>query len=169
MGAFIGILVVGAIVGGVVWNRRNAAAAMAGVQFVVPASPAEVTSAIHAAYNLGASGAFKSMTRGMRVASAGSGFAFESKIGDSGIIQIRPDGAGTTVRAATEQLFVGSHPKTHSRGSGLWALSSALTHGIYRLIGVTPGAAKMKKFQESLERTIAKQMQKAARKAARGK
>jgi hypothetical protein len=163
METLIGILVVAAIVGAVVWNKRNAAAAMDGVEFHVPASLNEVAAAIYGAFNVGAGAKLRSLVSGVRLSGAGNGFAFESKIGDVGRIELSPNGGGTTVRAVTDELYVGSHPTTHSRGRGYWALATALTHGIYKLLGITPGAAKIKRFQLGLEGKIATQLRKAAR------
>jgi len=163
MEAFIVILVIAAIVGAIVWNKRNAAAAMDGVEFHVPASPDEVASAIYGAFKVGAGAKLRSLVSGVRLSGAGDGFTFESKIGDVGRIELSPNGGGTTVRAVTDELYVGSHPTTHSRGRGYWAMASALTHGIYKMIGITPGAAKMKRFQLGLEGKIATQLRKATR------
>ena len=163
MEALIGILVVAAIIGAIVWNKRNAAAAMAGVEFHVPDSPTGVSAAINGAFNVGASAKLRSLVGGIRLSGGGNLFRFESKIGDVGRIELSPNGSGTTVQAVTDELYVGSHPMTHSRGRGLWATASALTHGIYKLIGVTPGAAKMKRSQLGLEGKIARQLGKATR------
>jgi hypothetical protein len=161
METVIGILVVAAIVGAIVWNKRNAAAAMAGVEFHVPASPNEVSAAIYHAFNVGASAKLRSLVSGIRLSGGGNSFRFESKIGDVGRIELSLNGGGTTVQAVTDELYVGSHPMTHSRGRGYWAMASALTHGIYKLIGITPSAAKMKRFQAGLEGKIATQLRKA--------
>ena len=163
METFIGILVIAAIVGAIVWNKRNAAAAMAGVEFHVPASLDEVSAAIYSSFNVGAGAKLRSLVSGVRLSGGGNTFAFESKLGDMGRIELSPDVGGTTVQAATEALYVGSHPASHSRGRGYWALASALTHGIYKMIGITPGAAKMKRFQLGLEGKIATQLRKATR------
>ena len=163
METLIGILVMAAIIGAIVWNKRNAAAAMAGVEFHVPASPNEVAGAIYGSFHVGASAKLRSLVSGIRLSGGESAFRFESKIGDVGRIELSPNGSGTTVQAVTEQLYVGSHPTTHSRGRGYWAMASALTHGIFRIIGVTPGAAKMKRFQLGLEGKIATQLRKATR------
>lgn len=162
MGTVIAILIVAAIVGGVVWNKRNAAAAMAGVEFSIPAAPAEVSAAIHSALNVGAGAKLKNAFSGIRVGGSGNSYRFESKIGDIGRIQIASSGTGTKVTAATDELYVGSHPKSHSRSNGIWGLASAMTHGIYKLLGVTPGAARMKRFQLGLEGKVSKQPRKSA-------
>jgi hypothetical protein len=162
MGTVVAILIVAAIVGAVVWNKRNAGAAMAGVEFSVPATPAEVSAAIHSAFNVGAGAKLKNAFSGIRVGGSGNSYRFESKIGDTGRIQLAANGGGTKVSAATDELYVGSHPKSHSRSSGIWGLATAMTHGIYKLLGVTPGAAKMKRFQHGLESKVAKQLRKSA-------
>lgn len=142
MGTLIAILVVAAIIGGIVWNKRNAAAAMAGVEFDVPAAPAQVVGAINGAFNVGAAAKLKSAFGGIRVGGGGGNtFRYESKIGDVGRIQVSPGGTGSKVRAVTDELYVGSHPKSHSRSRGIWGLASAMSHGIYKLLGITPGAA----------------------------
>ena len=163
MEALIGLLALAAIIGAIMWNKRNAAAAMEGVSFHVPAPPGEVSSAIKGSFNVGAAAKLKSIVGGIRVGGGGQSFRFESKIGDIGRIQLSEDGQKTKVFAVTDELYVGSHPKAHSRGRGLWATASALTHVIYKLLGITPGAAKMKRFQAGLEAKIAKQLRKAAR------
>jgi hypothetical protein len=163
MEALIWILVIAAIIGAIVWNKRNAAAAMTGVEFHVPASPSEVSAAIHSAFRVGAGGMLRRFVAGVRLTGGGNLFRFESKIGDVGRVELSPNGGGTNVRAVTDELYVGSHPTTHSRGRGLWAMATAVTHGIYKMIGVTPGAVKMKRFQLGLEGRIAAQLRKAAR------
>lgn len=163
MEALIGIIVAAALIGAIVWNKRNAADAMAGAEFEVPASTNEVSAAINAVFNVGAGAKLKSFVGGIRVAGSGNSFRFESKIGDVGRIQLAPNGGGTKVSAVTDELYVGSHPRTHSRGRGLWSTASALSHGIYKLVGVTPGAAKMKRFQSGLEGKVTKQLRKGAR------
>ena len=164
METFIGILVVAALVGAVVWNKRNAAAAMTGVEFHVPASPDEVAGAIYGAFNVGSGAKLRSLVSGVRLSGGGGNtFRFESKIGDVGRIELSPDGGGTTVQAVTDELYVGSHPTTHSRGRGYWAFGSAMTHAIFKMLGITPNAAKMKRFQLGLEGKIATQLRKATR------
>ena len=160
METLIVILVIAAIIGAVVWNKRNAAAALAGVGFQVPAPPDEVSAAINGAFNVGAGAKLRSLVAGVRLSGGGNVFRFESKIGDVGRIELSSDGGGTTVWAVTDELYVGSHPKSHSQGHGLWAMSSAITHGIFKVIGVTPGAAKMKRFQLGLEGRITAQLRK---------
>jgi hypothetical protein len=158
MATFIGLLVVAALVGAVVWNKRNASAAMDGVAFVLPASPTEVAAAIASAFNVGAAAKLKGMIEGVRVLGSGQSFRYESRIGDVGRLELNANGGGTEVRAATTQLYVGTHPRSHSRGGGLWSTASALAHGIYKVLGVTPGAARMKRFQRRLEARVAKQL-----------
>lgn len=162
MGTVVAILIVAGIIGAVVWNKRNAGAAMAGVEFSVPAKPAEVSAAIHSAFNVGAGAKLKNAFSGIRVGGSGSAYRFESKIGDTGRINLSSNGTGTKVSAVTDELYVGSHPKSHSRSSGIWGLATAMTHGIYKILGITPGAAKMKRFQLGLEGKVVKQMRKSA-------
>jgi hypothetical protein len=108
MEALIAILVVAAIIGAIVWNKRNAAAAMAGVEFHVPASPTEVSGAINSAFNVGAGAKLRSLVGGIRLRGGGSLFRFESKVGDVGRIELTPNGNGTNVRAVTDELMWGA-------------------------------------------------------------
>jgi hypothetical protein len=162
MGTVVVILIVAAVVGAVVWNKRNAGAAMAGVEFSVPATPAEVSAAIYSAFNVGAGAKLKNAFSGVRVGGSGNAYRFESKIGDVGQIKLVSSGNATKVSAATDELYVGSHPKGHSRSNGIWGFATAMTHGIYKILGITPGAAKMKRFQLGLEDKITKQLRKSA-------
>ena len=162
MGTVVVVLIVAAIVGAVVWNKRNAGAAMAGVEFSVPATQAEVSAAIHSAFSVGAGAKLKNAFSGVRVGGSGNSYRFESKIGDVGQIKLVSSGNATKVSAATDELYVGSHPKGHSRSNGIWGFATAMAHGIYRILGITPGAAKMKRFQLGLEDKISKQLRKSA-------
>ena len=67
MEALIEIVVVAAIIGAIVWNKQNAAAAMVGVEFHVPASPNEVSAAIHGAFNVCAGAKLRSLVGGIRL------------------------------------------------------------------------------------------------------
>jgi hypothetical protein len=156
MGVVIVVLVIGALVGAVVWNHRNAALAMAGQQFHVADGTDAVTRAIGDAYCGGAKATMKALVSRLTVTPAGpSSFRVTSKIGDAGHINVRPGPkGGSTVEASTDELYVGSHPMTHSRRPGLWGLSSALTHVIYKAVGITPNAARMKRFQRGIERQV---------------
>lgn len=162
MASIIVILVIAVIVGAIFWNKRNAALAMTGVEFHVPAPAAAVAAAIDTAHNVGAGAKLKSFALGIRVTGSGESFRFESKIGDVGRITLNPEGRGTRVRAATEVLHVGAHPRTVSQRSSLWGFSSRLSHVIYTIVGITPNAAKMKRFQTGLEAKVAKQLRKAS-------
>src|SRR5438067_1494299 len=83
-------------------------------------------------------------------------FRVESTIGDTGEVTVRPGLNCSVVEASTTELYVGTHPKAHfSRGS--LGLGSAITHGLYKLFGIAPYAAKMKRFQQGIERRIARQ------------
>lgn len=158
MGAFIGILIVAALIGMVVWNHKNAEAAMNGVEFGTAQSPHEVCAAISAAYCGGAKAKAKSVLSGVKVQPlAGSAFALSTKIGDEGRIEVlQGQGSGAVVRAAATSLYVGSHPKGHFK-SGWLGLSARIGHGIYKVLGITPNAAKMKRFVNGIEGRVAKQ------------
>jgi hypothetical protein len=158
MGTLIAILVVAAVIGAVVWNKHTASAAMEGVDFHVAAPPAAVAAAIDNAHNAGAAAKLKGFALGIRVTGGGSTFRYESKIGDVGRIDLAPQGDGTRVRAATEVLYVGAHPRTISQQSSLSGVSSRLSHMIYTVIGITPNAGKMKRFQLGLERKITRRL-----------
>jgi hypothetical protein len=163
MGYVIGVLVVAVTVGAVYWNHRNAAIARAGVEFHLPAAVTAVASAIHAAHNVGAGGKLKSFAQGIRVTGGGGSFRFESRIGDVGRISLASDGNGTRVRAATESLHVGHHPKAVSQRATWYGVGSRLTDVTYTILGVTPNAAKMKRFQNGLEAKVAKQLRRSSR------
>lgn len=158
MGTLIAVMVVFAIIGAVVWNKANASAAMAGVEFYTPAPPAAVSTAVFNAHNVGAGAKLKAFALGIRVTGSGNSYRFESKIGDVGHIRLTADGVGTRVLTAAEVLYVGAPPKSISQRSSLWGFSSRLSHQIYRLLGITPNAAKMKRFQRGLERRISRQL-----------
>jgi hypothetical protein len=157
MGAFVAILIFAAIGGMVFWNHRTASHARAGVEFATPLSAADATEAIRAAHCGGAKAAIKSGLTGVKVAPNGaSGFLVQSKYGDRGSISVVANGVGAKVRASTSELFVGNPVRMNPR-SGLFALSYAMTSAIYRVLGITPGASRMKRFQaNSLRRTLAK-------------
>lgn len=161
MGTLVVILIVVALIGATIWNKRTAAAAMEGVRFQVDASAETVAGAIVRAFNLGAGAKLKSALGGIRVERTGDEFRFATKIGDVGVIRLAESGAVTVVDAMTTELYVGSHPKGHSRSNGIWGFATAMTHRIYQLIGITPSAGKMKRFQLRLEGTISKQLRKA--------
>jgi hypothetical protein len=155
MGFFIIVLIIASIIFGVWWNHRNAALARQGVSFVVPYPPAAVAEAIERIHNQGAKAAIRSFVAGVNVTPLGpSAFATGTKWGDSGEIAISRDPAGSLVTARALSLYVGSHPRTHNmRGS-------AITHGLYSMLGITPFAAKYNRWHGGLEsritRTIAR-------------
>lgn len=159
MGAVVGVLVVAALIGLVVWNKKTAGEAMAGVEFGRPESQPEVAAAVQAALCGGMKGTFS----GVKVRpGAGGVFLAETKLGDQGRIEVRPGAmTGAIVKAETVSLYVGN-PMKQPRG-GFMAIGWAITHGIYRLIGVTPYAAKMKRFQKGIEGRVAKQFRKASK------
>lgn len=162
MGAFIIILIIAALVGGAWWNRQNAKKAVQGVSFVVPYPPSAVADAIQRAHTQGAAAAIRTLVGGMSVSPLGpSSFVTNSKIGDSGEISISRDPAGSLVTARALELYVGMPPKQLNHRGGIWGLSVNICHGIYKMIGVTPGSAKVKRWQNGLQGRINKALARA--------
>lgn len=162
MATIILILILGALIGAVIWNHKNRDAATDGVEFTVPGSVGSVASAIGALYCDGARAKAKSFVSGLTVTPAGpTSFRFESRIGDVGEISVDGSGGAVTVRARTSELYIGSHPVTHFR-KGLTGTGAALTHGVYKLLGITPNAAKMKHFQNGLEGRVCRHLDRAS-------
>jgi hypothetical protein len=161
MGTLIGILAIAALIGVVVWNHLNASAAHRGVSFTVPEPLDQVIAAIHASYLGGAKSKVRTMVGGVIVTPADrSSFRTSTKIGDLGEIRVSPvDGGGSRIEASTSELYVGTHPKSHFRSGGLWTLAAALAHGIYKMLGIAPNAAKMKRFQQRIELRVCKHIQ----------
>lgn len=163
MGVVIVILVIAALAGGVWWNHQNAHKARQGVSFVVPHPPSAVAAAIHRAHNQGAVAALRGTFGGLSVEALGpTGFATTSKMGDSGEIGVTQDGAGSLVTARALSLYVGLPPRQLNHRGGIWGLSVVITNGIYRTLGITPGSAKVKRWQNGLENRINKAIAKAA-------
>ncbi len=162
MEIFVMILIIAALVGGVWWNRQNASKAMQGVSFVLPYPPSAVAAAIGRAHNQGAMAALRGTFGGMSVSALGpSGFATNSKIGDSGEIAISRDAAGCLVTARALNLYVGIPPQQLNHNGGIWGMSVNITHAVYRMLGVTPGSAKVKRWQNGLEGRLNKAIAKA--------
>lgn len=162
MEVVVGFLIVAALVGGVALNHKSSNAAMAGVEFSLSAPPGAVAAAVNAAYCGGAKAKAKAFIGGVTVRPlANSAFLFDTKIGDTGRIEVRPGhGSGSTVRACATELYVGSHPKGHFR-SGLMGFSARIVHGIYKLLGISPNASKVKRFQRGLEGKVSRQLNRA--------
>ena len=158
MDTLIVIMVIGVVVGAIVWNKRNANVAATGVEFHVPAELSAVSAAIHTTYNVGTFAKLTGFAAGIRVTGGDGSFRFESRIGDTGHIELTPSRDGTRVRAATDSLYVGAHPRTISQRSSFWALASRLGHASYVLLGIAPNAAKMKRFQRSIERKVTRKL-----------
>lgn len=159
MGSLIGALLIAALIGGVVWNHRNKAEAMEGVEFETPEPPAVVIGAISALHIGGTKAAVKSFFTGVKVVpSASQAFRFDTKIGDMGEIAVLPNGNGSVVKAYTTELYIGTHPKTHSRRGGYWGFASVMAHRIYLVLGIAPNAAKLKRFQHGLDIRIARHL-----------
>jgi hypothetical protein len=163
MGTLIAVLAIAAVIGAVVWNHKNQSEAMEGHAFDV-ASPADVVvGAIAAAYCRGARAAVKGFVSRVGVTpNGGSAFRTSTKIGDVGLIEVRPTQNGSHVHAHTTELSIGSHPMTYSTRSSLWGLSSRLTHVIHRILGISVNAARMKRFQRSVERQVNRQLRRSA-------
>jgi hypothetical protein len=163
MGALITVLAIAAVIGAVVWNHKNQSEAMAGHAFEV-ASPVDVVAgAIRAAYCGGARAALKGFIGRVAVTpNGGSTFRTSTKIGDVGLIEVRSTRNGSQVRAHTTELTIGSHPMTYSNRSSLWGFSSRLTHVVYKVLGISVNAARMKRFQRSVERQVSRQLRRSA-------
>jgi hypothetical protein len=159
--ALIVIMVVALIAGGTLWNRRSAVLAMEGVEFRVDAPVSAVSEAIRSAYCGGAKAVLRAVVSRMTVTPTDAhSFQTRSSIGDAGTIQLSDHGGTTTVRAFTTELYVGSPPAGHFR-SGLLAVSARIVHGVYKILGITPNAAKMKRFHAGVERKVAAGLRKA--------
>ena len=155
------VLVVAVIGGGTYWNHQNAAAALAGVEFHVDAPPSVVHDAVRSAYCGGAKAVLKSLVSRMTVTPSGAhAFLTQSAVGDAGTIEVFAQGSGTAVRSRATELYVGTPPATHFR-SGLMGVSARILHGVYKMLGIAPNAAKMKRFHVGVERKVAAAMRKA--------
>ena len=164
MEAVVVILIIVALVAGVWWNHQNANKAREGVSFVVPFPPTAVSAAIEQAHNQGARAALGRAFGGMTVTSLGSsGFATSNKIGDSGQISVSRDSNGSLVSARALDLWVGMPPKQLNNRRGIWGLSVLIVHGCYKMLGITPGSAKVKRWQNGLEGRIMKVLTRATR------
>ena len=159
MEGLLGVLVIAALIGAVVWNHKNAEAALDGVEFSTPHSPATIVTTIAAAYCGGAKARAKSLLSGCTVTQTSpTSFRLETKIGDIGQIDVRQhEESGAVIAAYTTELYVGSHPVTHFR-KGFAGLAADINHRLYKLLGISPNAAKMKRFQVALEGRIARQL-----------
>lgn len=164
MGTLIAVLAIAAVIGAVVWNHKNQSEAMEGHEFEIASPTDVVVGAITAAYCSGARAAFKGfMSRVAVTPNGGTTFRTSTKIGDVGLIEVRPTRDGSQVHAHTTELTIGSHPMTYSTRSSLWGFSSRLTHVIYKILGISMNAARMKRFQRSVERQVNRQLRRSAR------
>lgn len=163
MGTLVVILIVAALAAGVWWNHRNAAAAREGVGFAVPFPPSAVAAAIDLAHNKGALAAVRGMLGGMSVEALGpTGFATSNRNGDTGEISITKDPAGCVVHARALNLSVGIPQRQLNKPrTGLYAAGTAMAHGIYTVLGITPGAAGVKRWQNGLQNRITKALARA--------
>ena len=158
MGTFIFILIVAALIGGVIWNHRNASAAMTAVEFLVETTPEQTRAAIARSHCNGPKAALRKFVTRVKVTPAGPGsFEFGTKIGDVGSIEVRAEAGGSVVTAVTDELYVGAHPSLRAK-DGFLAIGFALTHGIYKLLDITPYAIKMKRFQNGLEGRVRREL-----------
>lgn len=64
-------------------------------------------------------------------------------------------------QAAATGLFIG-HPWARREHRDLWAISVTMSHGIFRMVGLAPGAAKLMRFQAGIEDRLSKELVKAA-------
>jgi hypothetical protein len=156
------LLIVAVFVGAAWWNKRNSALAREGVEFAVDAVPAVVARSVHDVYCGGVKAATKSLLSGVTVTDAGNGtFRVLSRLGDQAVIEVIPNATGSTVRARTTQLYVGTPPALHGKG-GLYGLSSVIMHRIYVAIGISPYAARMKRLQQGVEDRVHKGLRRMA-------
>ena len=153
-------ILIGIIVVSEAWNIFQASTAKSGVTFEVPRPPSDLHSAISNAFLAsGAKSRAKSMIRGVEVLGrTGESYAYGTKYGDSGTIQIAPSGGGTRITARTINLFVG-WKRSFNPTSGFYQLVVALTHLFLRLLYYRPNAPKMRRFQSALERRIRKELE----------
>lgn len=153
------VAVIAAVVGGVLWNHRTKLAAFSGVEFEAPLPPDQVAAVVGAIYCQGAKAAVRNSFSGVSVRRQGPlEFLFETKLGDTGWIRIAAaDGTGSKVEAETTSLHIGGTLLSDD-GSPIWRLSKTLTDLIYKMLGLAPFAARMKRFQNSLERKVGNQI-----------
>lgn len=159
METLIWILVLAAIAGAVFWNHKNGEMAMQGVEFDIPAPVDEVVLAIWSAHSGSVKAKAKARLYGVTVARNGeASFEVKTKLDDIGRIEVEESGDGlSSVRAFTDELYIGTHPVAHWR-SGIMGLASRLTHTTFKVLGVAPNAARLKRFQNSLQGRLMKQM-----------
>lgn len=158
MEIFVLMVVVLALLGAIVWNKRNAALAEEGVQFRVAAPPEAVSRAVQNGHSGSVRAAAQRLLSGVTVTDVGGGsFRTDSRFGDHGVIEIRPDASGSTVHARTVELYRGSPPSLLGRG-GLFGLGALIVHRVYVLIGICPSAARMKRMQQGIEGRVLKEL-----------
>jgi hypothetical protein len=158
------IVVVGGLIAGVWQNHTAAEAAREGIEFMVPAEAVAVRAAISSAYTRGAKSKVLSVATGIRCTPTNDGLRYDTKTGDAGRVVVRAGSSGTAVRASASTLFVG-HPAILRDHRGIWAISVLICHGIFRMLGLAPNAAKVKRFHAGLERRLLKELAKAAQPA----
>lgn len=153
------IVVIGGLIGAVLWNHRTKAAAFAGTDFGVPMPPDEVASIVAGIYCRGAGAALRTTFAGVTVRrTSATDFVFETKLGDSGRIRIVAETGGSFVVAETTVLHIGG-TLLSGDGSAIWVMSKALTNLIYRALGLAPNAARMVRFQRGVRRKVGHQVE----------
>lgn len=160
MEVLILVVIVGAIVGGVIWNHQSTNMAFSGVEFELPAAPEQVRAAIEALYVTGAKAKGRAALTPVKVRPSRSGFDLASKVGDEGEISLSPSPTGgTVVSASASRLFIGN--PMHTGGSGLWAAGTGLGHMMAKTLGIRPTARRWKGFLHGLDSRIQRQLQRA--------
>jgi hypothetical protein len=159
MAVLVIILLIAACVAGTIYNHRNAAAALLGVEFDVDAPPRLVVAAITETFCGGAKAGLRSIVTGVSVAPKDNArFTYKTKHGDVGTISVVAHGSGSRVTASASELFVGNTQALKEHRSPWFAAGAGLTHGICLLLRVSPNAAKMKRFAHGLQPKLAKRL-----------
>lgn len=153
MTTFLLLVIIAGLILGVWWNHRSAGIVLAGRSFILPYPPSVVADALDRIHHKGTKAAFQNMLSGLDVTAIGpSSFAIRSNTGDTGEISLSRDPAGTLVQVRALSLWHGMPQKQlDSANGGIWGLSVAISHGLVRLLGVAPGAARLKRWQAGLE------------------
>ena len=150
------ILVTAIVVDSITWHRHIAAAALAGLDFSVPAPVDVVASAIRAA-DRGYSAWTRRVLAGIQLTESDGGrtFVYRSRAGDVGRIRLTPNEDGTHVRVATETLHLGGDQRPLTPSTRLWGIPLHPGHAICSILGIAPQAARMLHFQQTLPHQIA--------------
>lgn len=130
-----------------------------GVEFDVPVAPDIAARTISSIHGGGARATAKRILWGIDVTASGRHtFTYTSRIGDRGVIEVANHPSGARVRARATSLYVGSPPRSVSRRATLWGFASRLTHVLYTILGITPGAAKLKRFHNAFQRRLLREL-----------